>query len=80
MQDSMKSKANWVASLALVAAVIGASSSVVVVDVSKADVASDDGNYANCKAVRDAGVAPLSRGDAGYSKRLDPDGDGIACE
>ncbi|WP_406207683.1 excalibur calcium-binding domain-containing protein [Kitasatospora sp. NBC_01560] len=36
--------------------------------------------YANCTAARDAGVAPLHRGDAGYRAGLDADGDGVACE
>ncbi|MGF7050326.1 beta-lactamase superfamily II metal-dependent hydrolase [Paenibacillus sp. DS2015] len=36
--------------------------------------------YANCTAVRDAGKAPLYKGDAGYSTKLDRDKDGIACE
>lgn len=36
--------------------------------------------YANCTAVRAAGAAPLHTGDAGYSRKLDRDGDGVACE
>ncbi|WP_230085426.1 excalibur calcium-binding domain-containing protein [Arthrobacter sp. AQ5-05] len=36
--------------------------------------------YANCAAVRAAGVAPIYRGQPGYSSTLDRDGDGIACE
>ncbi|WP_162254984.1 excalibur calcium-binding domain-containing protein, partial [Paenibacillus sp. Soil522] len=36
--------------------------------------------YANCTAVREADKAPLHRGDPGYSKKLDRDGDGYACE
>ncbi|MGX6604813.1 excalibur calcium-binding domain-containing protein [Micromonosporaceae bacterium Da 78-11] len=36
--------------------------------------------YANCTAVRDAGAAPIRRGDPGYSRKLDRDGDGVACE
>ena len=36
--------------------------------------------YANCKAAKAAGAAPLYRGDSGYSEDLDRDGDGIACE
>ncbi|WP_421924800.1 excalibur calcium-binding domain-containing protein [Paenibacillus luteus] len=35
--------------------------------------------YANCTAVREAGAAPLYKGDPGYSQKLDRDGDGIAC-
>ncbi|ROU08146.1 excalibur calcium-binding domain-containing protein [Lysobacter enzymogenes] len=36
--------------------------------------------YPNCAAARAAGAAPLLRGDPGYSRRLDRDGDGRACE
>ena len=35
--------------------------------------------YANCTEAREAGAAPLHRGDPGYSTRLDRDGDGTAC-
>ncbi|WP_234349876.1 excalibur calcium-binding domain-containing protein [Streptomyces sp. WM4235] len=37
-------------------------------------------SYRNCTAVRQAGAAPIRRGDAGYGSHLDRDGDGIACE
>lgn len=37
-------------------------------------------SYQNCSAARAAGVAPLHRGDLGYSPKLDRDGDGVACE
>ena len=43
----------------------------------------DPGNsvyYENCTAVRDAGAAPLYRGQPGYGRHLDRDGDGVACE
>ncbi|WOX24149.1 excalibur calcium-binding domain-containing protein [Streptomyces solicathayae] len=36
--------------------------------------------YRNCDAARAAGVAPLHRGDKGYGRHLDRDGDGVACE
>ncbi|MFB9431527.1 thermonuclease family protein [Streptoalloteichus tenebrarius] len=36
--------------------------------------------YKNCAEVRAAGAAPLHRGDPGYAKHLDRDGDGVACE
>jgi hypothetical protein len=36
--------------------------------------------YIDCAHVRLAGAAPLKKGDKGYSKRLDVDGDGLACE
>lgn len=38
------------------------------------------GHYSSCAAARRAGVAPLRRGQPGYSRRLDRDGDGVACE
>lgn len=36
--------------------------------------------YRSCAEVRAAGKAPLRRGEPGYSRALDPDGDGVACE
>jgi len=44
--------------------------------------ASDDADvtYANCGAVRAAGADPIGAGDPGYSRKLDRDGDGVACE
>lgn len=36
--------------------------------------------YKNCSAVRKAGKAPLYKGQPGYSKKLDRDKDGVACE
>jgi hypothetical protein len=36
--------------------------------------------YMNCAHVRLVGAAPLKKGDKGYSKALDVDGNGIACE
>ncbi|WP_415814373.1 excalibur calcium-binding domain-containing protein [Deinococcus marmoris] len=36
--------------------------------------------YPNCAAVRAAGKAPLLSGQPGYSRKLDRDGDGRACE
>ncbi|GAA4547001.1 excalibur calcium-binding domain-containing protein [Pseudonocardia xishanensis] len=35
--------------------------------------------YKNCDAVRAAGAAPIRRGDPGYRKGLDSDGDGEGC-
>lgn len=37
-------------------------------------------HYANCTAARQAGAAPLLRGESGYRAALDRDGDGVACE
>ncbi|MFF3182796.1 excalibur calcium-binding domain-containing protein [Rhodococcus pyridinivorans] len=36
--------------------------------------------YKNCDAARNAGAAPLLRGQAGYRSELDRDDDGVACE
>ncbi|WP_244244068.1 excalibur calcium-binding domain-containing protein [Marilutibacter alkalisoli] len=36
--------------------------------------------YANCSAARAAGAAPVRRGDPGYGRHLDRDGDGVGCE
>ncbi|MFC9517900.1 DUF1524 domain-containing protein [Nocardiaceae bacterium NPDC056970] len=50
-------------------------------DVSPAGAgASGDVFYANCKAARTAGAAPLHRGQPGYRAAMDSDGDGVACE
>lgn len=36
--------------------------------------------YKNCTEARNAGAAPVYKGDPGYAKHLDRDGDGIGCE
>ncbi|MCE7009381.1 excalibur calcium-binding domain-containing protein [Kibdelosporangium philippinense] len=36
--------------------------------------------YANCSAARAAGAAPVYRGQPGYGRHLDRDGDGVGCE
>jgi hypothetical protein len=36
--------------------------------------------YANCAAARAAGAAPVRRGEPGYGRHLDRDGDGVGCE
>lgn len=36
--------------------------------------------FRNCSEARAAGAAPIRAGQAGYSRKLDRDGDGIACE
>lgn len=36
--------------------------------------------YKNCTEARAAGAAPIRRGQPGYGKHLDRDGDGIACD
>lgn len=40
----------------------------------------DQTYYDNCSAVRAAGADPIHRGDPGYGRHLDRDGDGVACE
>lgn len=39
-----------------------------------------DVHYANCTAAREAGAAPLLRGEPGYRGAMDRDSDGVACE
>ena len=42
--------------------------------------AAPPGGYANCAQARAEGRTPLLRGEPGYRRGLDGDGDGIACE
>jgi hypothetical protein len=42
--------------------------------------AADNIDYASCSAVRVAGAAPIRRGQPGYGRHLDGDGDGVGCE
>ena len=37
-------------------------------------------HYEDCDAVRAAGADPIRLGDPGYSRELDPDGDGLGCQ
>ena len=37
-------------------------------------------SYKNCTEARAAGASPVHRGDPGYGKHLDRDGDGVGCE
>ena len=41
---------------------------------------SDNVYFPNCAAARAAGAAPVRRGDPGYARHLDRDGDGVGCE
>lgn len=36
--------------------------------------------FENCAAAREAGAAPLHKGEPGYGAHMDGDGDGVACE
>lgn len=40
----------------------------------------EDVYYKNCTAVWDAVGRPINKGDPGYAKHLDRDGDGVGCE
>ncbi|QNE48709.1 DUF2510 domain-containing protein (plasmid) [Glaciihabitans sp. INWT7] len=42
--------------------------------------AASDPVYPDCAAVIAAGKAPISIGSPGYTRALDPDGDGIGCD
>lgn len=60
----------------VLAAILVANVSVIAVPKAEAKKV----YYKNCTAVRKAGKAPLYKGEPGYHKALDRDGDGIACE
>lgn len=47
---------------------------------SKPANSSNEVYYKNCTEARNAGVTPIYKGELGYAKHLDRDGDGIACE
>lgn len=53
---------------------------VPVVRPSTTDEDAAEVYYKNCAAAREAGVAPLLRGEPGYRPGLDRDDDGVACE
>ncbi|MGP9844024.1 GmrSD restriction endonuclease domain-containing protein [Brachybacterium sp. 107] len=46
------------------------------------DSGSNEGSvyYKNCDAARAAGAAPVHKGEPGYAKHLDRDGDGVGCD
>ena len=37
-------------------------------------------SFRNCSEARSAGATPVRRGDPGYGRHLDRDGDGVGCE
>ncbi|WP_119295875.1 excalibur calcium-binding domain-containing protein [Streptomyces sp. YIM 130001] len=37
-------------------------------------------SYGNCSEARAAGAAPVHRGEPGYGRHLDRDGDGVGCD
>jgi hypothetical protein len=42
--------------------------------------AASGASYGSCAQAKAAGAAPLYAGQPGYAKKLDRDGDGVACE
>ncbi|MGP1282473.1 MAG: excalibur calcium-binding domain-containing protein [Parasphingopyxis sp.] len=57
----------------------GASTSVTVPATARPG-RTQSGAYLNCTAAREAGAAPVRRGEPGYGRHLDRDNDGIGCE
>ena len=68
------------AAKAQVAAKARAAAQAKAAAAARAKAAAASVYYANCSAVRAAGAAPIYRGEPGYSRKLDRDGDGVACE
>jgi hypothetical protein len=50
---------------------------VATPSTTKAPSHDEDVYYQDCDAVREAGRAPIHRGDPGYGSQLDSDGDGV---
>lgn len=53
--------------------------------VAQRNISSESSNsseirFSSCREAREAGAAPLKRGEPGYSETLDRDRDGVACE
>ena len=46
----------------------------------RAVIVSTDRAFKNCTEAREAGAAPVRRGQPGYGPHLDRDNDGVACE
>ncbi|WPO70180.1 excalibur calcium-binding domain-containing protein [Streptomyces sp. KN37] len=44
------------------------------------DTSSGAAYYGNCTEARAAGAAPVHRGQPGYGRHLDRDGDGVGCD
>jgi micrococcal nuclease len=51
-----------------------------VAETQKSTTPSSNVQYKNCTEARAAGVTPIYEGQPGYSRKLDRDGDGVACE
>lgn len=52
----------------------------LVTEAQKPTTSSSNIQYKNCTEARAAGVTPIHEGEPGYSRKLDRDGDGVACE
>mgnify|MGYP000101825958 CR=1 FL=1 len=61
----------------LLAVIFTTMSALGFISVVQAPIASA---YRSCAEARAAGAAPIYAGQPGYSRKLDRDGDGIACE
>lgn len=47
---------------------------------SDAPSSDDEVHFENCTQAREAGAAPVKKGDPGYGPHLDRDGDGVGCQ
>jgi len=70
----MKRQSTRRAAIVLFALGFGLAGGVAVAPTSSANPP-----YSSCKDAIADGAAPLFKGDPGYDKKLDPNGDGIAC-
>lgn len=52
----------------------------VVVKRTPVEPVGESFEYANCTVVREAGAAPIRRGEPGFGRHLDRDNDGVGCE
>jgi hypothetical protein len=60
--------------------IVYAACSALVVPLTALITSPVAGAYGSCAEARAAGAAPLYAGQPGYSRKLDRDGDGVACE
>ena len=52
----------------------------VAVGVARARPPQPGDYWGGCNDAREAGTAPIYRGEPGYRENMDGDGDGVACE
>lgn len=55
-------------------------SGAMVAALSIPALASSQPHYSSCTEAREAGAAPINRGEPGYRPALDRDDDGVACD